>query len=145
MTRRSNLRREASVLTLGIVVTTLGRVERLRRLLDSLVGQLTRDDRVIVVAQRNIVEVRSLVREYPSLPITVTTSGPGAANGRNVGVGELPLDDRTLLFPNDSTWYPDGAIAKIRVATSAPDFCMGAMAVIDEYGPKLQIPDPEPR
>ena len=126
----------------GLVVATLGRIDRLRTLLDSLVGQLTKADRMVVVAQRNLSEVRTLVGEYPMLPVAVTTSDRGAANGRNVGVAHLPLGDRVLLFPNDSTWFPPDTLIRLRTNLVGSRFQLGAMSVVDRFGPKLRVPAP---
>lgn len=128
---------------LGLVVATLGRLEPLARLLDSLDGQLDSGDRLVVVAQRNLDQVQALVGSHPlSEVVTVTTSPPGASRGRNVGVEALPLGDRVLMFPNDTTWFPPGAIAALRDAIAAAPFELGAVSVVDEHGPKFELPAP---
>ncbi len=126
----------------GVVVTTLGRVTLLAKLLDSLDGQLTTEDQLVIVAQRNELEVRELVSKYPALPIMVTTSERGAARGRNVGVTALPDGPWLLVFPNDSTWFPPGVIDGLRLAASPERFRLGAMTVIDDLGPKLKHLEP---
>ncbi|MBC7442626.1 MAG: hypothetical protein H7311_08920 [Ramlibacter sp.] len=128
---------------LGLVVSTLGRVESLKRLFDSLSGQLSAQDALVVVAQRNLPAVEDLASVYrsDSMRITVTTSPPGAARGRNAGVAALPAGrDLLLNFPNDTTWYPAGALERMRHLPE--DFRAGALTVVDENGPKFVLPEP---
>lgn len=126
---------------LGLVVATLGRLEPLRRLLDSLEGQLEGDDRIVIVAQRNLEEVAALVAAHPLAErVVVTTSQRGAARGRNAGVAALPKGERVLGFPNDTTWYPAGSIAALHAAVDPQRFDVGAIAVVDEHGPKFELP-----
>jgi hypothetical protein len=128
---------------IGLVVSTLGRVESLRRLFDSLSGQMTADDALVVVAQRNLPEVEALAASYRSatMRITVMTSRPGAACGRNAGVAALPAGrDLLLNFPNDTTWFPAGALGRMRRLPE--DFSVGALTVVDENGPKFVLPEP---
>lgn len=129
-------------MNLGLVVATLGRLDPLARLLDSLDGQLVEGDRLVIVAQRGLDDVHALVAAHRIAPaVIVTTSAPGAANGRNVGVAALPAGEFLLNFPNDTTWYPDGSIGALRrVGTTSLD--AGAIAVVDEHGPKFELPDP---
>src|SRR6218665_2290149 len=95
-------------MNIGLVVSTLGRTEPLERLLRSLTDQLTGYDHVVIVAQQRLAEVTALANRFRDAPwpITVTTSAPGAARGRNVGVAALPPGDRLLHFPNHTTSFP---------------------------------------
>ncbi|HEU4757941.1 MAG TPA: hypothetical protein VFS72_14820 [Agromyces sp.] len=125
---------------LGLVVSTLGRIERLRRLLGSLEGRLVAGDELVIVAQRDLDEVRGLVDAFSAggARVVVTTSEPGAARGRNRGVAELAGVDPLLVFPNDTTWFPPGTIERLRALPA--DLEAGAMTVVDEYGPKFALP-----
>ncbi|MGO4105222.1 glycosyltransferase family 2 protein [Leifsonia sp. YAF41] len=123
------------------MVSTLGRVASLQKLLASLETQMTANDRLIVVAQRNIAEVQQLVAEYasPTFVIAVTRSDLGASRGRNVGVDQLPPGtDFLLSFPNDTTTFPDGSLKRLRALPN--DFQAGALTVVDENGPKFALP-----
>lgn len=133
---------------LALVVTTLGRMDAIRSLLDSLVGQVADGDRIVLVAQRHEAEVEALAAAYADrLPVHVTTSGRGATRGRNAGVAALDAGDAVLLFPNDTTVYPPGTLAAIREAiTAAGDgFLAGGLASHDERGPKSDLPAPGTR
>lgn len=127
-------------MNLGLVVSTLGRVEPLRRLLESLHGQLASDDRVVLVAQDRRADVEAIAAEFGrrGAAVVVTGSARGAALGRNVGVAALEPGERLLLFPNDTTWFPEGSIATLRAI--APDVQVGALTVVDEHGPKFVLP-----
>ncbi|MFT3876816.1 MAG: hypothetical protein QM708_10410 [Propioniciclava sp.] len=131
-----------AVTPLALVVTTLGRVGALRTLLESLDGQLTADDQVVLVAQDHADEVRALAQEYRGrgIPVSAITSPRGAARGRNAGVRALRDGDPLLLFPNDTTWLPSGGADALRAL--GPALVTGALTVIDEHGPKFTLPAP---
>jgi hypothetical protein len=133
----------ARTVPLVLSVTTLGRVEPLRRLLSSLASQLGPDDRVAVVAQANENEVQALLDEMrPGTRgrLLFTTSERGASRGRNRGVAiaATDLDDALLMFPNDTTWFPNGSIAAIRAGVG--DALGGAVAVMTDSGPRFALP-----
>jgi hypothetical protein len=127
---------------LGLVVSTLGRVERLRTLLDSLAGRLAAGDELVIVAQRNLAEVERMVERFDAGRgrVVVTTSEPGASRGRNHGVALLDGRDPLLLFPNDTTWFPDGTVEALRSLHDG--IRLAAMTVVDEHGPKFVLPRP---
>src|SRR6218665_2248605 len=103
-------------MNIGLVVSTLGRTEPLERLLRSLTDKLTGDDHVVIVAQQRLAEVTALANRFRDAPwpITVTTSAPGAARGRNVGVAALPPGARLLHFPNETTWVSPSTLSDPR-------------------------------
>jgi hypothetical protein len=129
---------------LGLVVTTLGRIEPLRTLLSSLEGQLTADDRIVLVAQGHQEEVAALAAEFSArgVPVIATVSGRGASLGRNTGVATLPTGEFVVGFPNDNTVFPTGVVARIRTAIADPDFVAGGFTSWDERGPKTTLPAP---
>jgi hypothetical protein len=131
-----------STANLGLVVTTLGRIDALRALLQSLDGQLTTDDHVVLVAQGNEDDVATLAAEFSAagLPVTATTSARGASLGRTTGVRALPPGDYIVNFPNDNTVFPAGVLTRIRSAVSDPDFLAGGFTSWDERGPKSTLP-----
>lgn len=125
------------------MVTTLGRAAALQRLLESLDGRMSPGDRLVLVAQGNEAEVRRLAEAHrsPEFEIIVTTSGRGASLGRNTGVAALrDGTDPLLVFPNDTTWFPAGALEAVRAV--ADDIDAGALTVVDDRGPKFVLPDP---
>ena len=129
-------------MNLGLVVTTLGRIEPLRALLASLEGQLEPDDRVVLAAQGRHAEVVELAEEFVArgVPVIVTESGRGAALGRNVGAAALPAGDFVVNFPNDTTVFPGGVVSRIRAGVGDTDFVAGGFTSWDERGPKTVLP-----
>lgn len=129
-----------AVTPLALVVTTLGRIDALRRLLESLVGQLVAGDALVIVAQDHQAQVRALADEYGrrGIPVTVVTSPRGAARGRNAGVRALPDGDPLVLFPNDTTTFPADSTPVLRAL--GPGLVTGALTVIDEHGPRFVLP-----
>lgn len=127
---------------LAFVITTLGRVAPLGRLLDTLAPQLAAGDQVVVVAQDHIAEVQQLVAERQPVgagTLAVVTSDRGAARGRNVGVEHVE-GDPVLQFPNDTSEAPEGFVAALRGL--APRLGVGAITFRDEHGPKFVLPAP---
>lgn len=130
-------------MSLGFVVTTLGRLEAIDRLLGSLDSRLEPADRLVIVAQDHADDVRALVAVHPTLAAStvVTTSARGASRGRNAGVAALDDPQALLCFPNDTTWFPEGTVEALREADAA-GLMAGAMVVADENGPKFTLPKP---
>lgn len=126
---------------LALVTATLGRLEPLGRLLDSVDGRLEKGDEVVIVAQERLAEVERLADQHRArgTTITVTTSARGAALGRNTGVASLAkAPDPLLVFPNDTTWFPPGSLEALRALPE--DVRVGAVTIVDETGPKFVLP-----
>lgn len=126
---------------LAFIVTTLGRIEALERLVTSIQGQLATGDSLVVVAQGAEEAVEATVAPLRRGPgtIIVTSSERGASRGRNAGVAALPsTGDPLLVFPNDTTWFPDGAVSALRAL--GDDVRLGAATIVDENGPKFTLP-----
>lgn len=122
---------------LSVVITTLGRLEALHKLFDSIAPQLEPGDELVVVAQRNESEVASLAAEVETRGTMIsTTSARGACLGRNTGV-EASSSGDVLIFPNDTTWFPEGSIAAIRAA--AAQHRVVSYTVRDDAGPKFDF------
>lgn len=128
-------------MNIGFVVTTLGRLEALRALLDSLEGEVRDGDRIVLVAQGHADEVTALSHEYAErgLPVVATTSARGASLGRNTGAAALPPGDFVLSFPNDTTVFPRGVIPRLHELLD-DGLHWGGLTCNDERGPKTQLP-----
>lgn len=119
---------------LTFVITTLGRLDALRVLFDSLAVQLGAADTLVVVAQGNVDEVFTLAHTVTTAAeVLCLTSERGATRGRNSGVAATDRGD-VLVFPNDTTWYPPGSVDAIR---SNFDCEVLVFTVRDEAGPKF--------
>ncbi|MBA8816665.1 glycosyltransferase involved in cell wall biosynthesis [Microbacterium halimionae] len=124
-------------------MSTLGRIEPLRKLLDSLCAQLSERDHLVVVAQSEQDRVRQLVAEFSpqtDARIDVTTSGRGASLGRNTGFAYTQgvPDNALVLFPNDTTWFPPGSVDAIR--SGMGESALGCIPVVTEDGPRFVLP-----
>ncbi len=111
---------------LTLVVSTIGRPTELTRLLASVDASGARDRvEVVVVDQspdRSCVAV--LQRGGHRVRTRWTTSGRGAARGRNTG---LALGTAALVgFPDDNCWFPPGALGRV-LGTFAAE---GSLAVL---------------
>lgn len=95
----------------SLIVTTLGRVPELERLLASLDSQTCKDFEVLVVDQNPDDCLLTVLARHPGLQVRHLRSRRGAARGRNVG---LPLAQGDLIgFPDDDCWYPGDLLAAV--------------------------------
>lgn len=126
----------------ALVVSTLGRLDALRNLIESLAPQLESSDSLIVVAQGRVDEVRELLDDRrPTIRgrVVLSTSDRGASLGRNTGVEHIaPADgDVIMMFPNDTTTFPPGSLSSIR--RSLGGALAGAVAVVTPNGPRFEL------
>lgn len=126
---------------LGLVVSTLGRVDGLTKLYLSIKDQLLEDDCLVIVAQQNQLAVEMLVNGWDArFNILFATSERGLSLGRNLGASKISGKVDYLLFPNDTCWFSPGSIAKLRQLDQLPK--IAAQTVIDSSGPRFIIPEP---
>lgn len=96
--------------TFDLVVATLGRVDELGRLLDSLEGQTYRSFRVIVVDQNPDQRVEAVLSGR-AMELVRLTSPLGLARARNVGLELVEAD--VVAFPDDDCRYPPTLLADV--------------------------------
>lgn len=96
--------------TFDLVVATLGRVDELGRLLDSLEGQTYRSFRVLVVDQNRDGRAEA-VQAGRNLDLLRLTSTPGLARARNVALELVEAD--VVAFPDDDCRYPPTLLADV--------------------------------
>lgn len=96
--------------TFDLVVATLGRVDELGRLLDSLEGQTYRSFRVLVVDQNRDGRAEA-VQAGRNLELLRLTSTPGLARARNVALELVEAD--VVAFPDDDCRYPPTLLADV--------------------------------
>lgn len=88
----------------SLIVCTLGRQDRLRRLFASLAVQNFRDFEVIVVDQNEGGFLDEIIAAYrPQLDIVHVAAAPGLSGARNVGLAHA--SGRVIAFPDDDCWY----------------------------------------
>jgi glycosyltransferase involved in cell wall biosynthesis len=90
-----------------LIVATIGRIDPLARLLDSLALQSRHDFEVIVIDQNEQLILAAILEgknwPFPILHVSRPSCG-GASAARNLGV---PLArGKILVFPDDDCWYP---------------------------------------
>jgi glycosyltransferase involved in cell wall biosynthesis len=102
--------------TFDLVVGTLGRVDELGRLLDSLEGQTYRSFRVIVVDQNDDGRAETVLSGR-DVDLVRMTSAPGLARARNVALDRVEAD--VVAFPDDDCRYPPALLAGVAERLSA--------------------------
>nr|MBA2294088.1 glycosyltransferase family 2 protein [Actinomycetota bacterium] len=100
-----------------LVVTTVGRLPELERLLASIRSQTATGIHVVVVDQSGGDEVEALCSRYePELTLTHVRSEAGASSGRNAGIRQIearPDGHRIVAFPDDDCWYSPTLLADV--------------------------------
>ncbi len=126
----------------GVVVPTIGRVEQLRELLESVWGQGFESVVVSVCAQRNQDAVEAVVEDFRRTSgMTVhfvTGSTPGVAGGRNAAVAAITERVEYLLFPNDTSRLPAGLLTDLRAGLRGG--AAAAVTVTEGHGVKFTLP-----
>ena len=105
--------------TFSLLCCTIGRTDKLGRLLESLAGQTSRDFELVVVDQNPPGTLDSLLAPYAGkIDIVHVRSERGLSRARNVGLAACrgPL----LAFPDDDCWYPRSLVAEM-IARFAAD------------------------
>ncbi len=103
---------EAAPPRLSLLCCTVGRTEKLCRLLDSLVRQTLSDFELIVVDQNEPGVLDSLLAPYAGrLDINHVRSERGLSRARNVGLNHCRA--KIVAFPDDDCWYPDGLVQNV--------------------------------
>jgi glycosyltransferase involved in cell wall biosynthesis len=93
-----------------LIVATVGRVEQVGHLLDSLERQTYRRARVIVVDQNEDDRLTPPLAAR-SLDILHLHSRPGLSHARNVGLAHAAAD--VVAFPDDDCEYPDDLLERV--------------------------------
>jgi len=97
---------------LSLLCCTVGRTDKLGRLLDSLARQSFRDFELVVVDQNAPGALDPVLAPYlDRLDIRHVRSERGLSRARNVGLNHCRA--KILAFPDDDCWYPGGLAEKI--------------------------------
>lgn len=111
---------------LAVVVSTIGRADALRRLVESLDASTVADRLELVVVDQSEDQRCRAVLESGSWRVrwTAATSPRGASRGRNEGLRHVraPL----LAFPDDDAWYPPDTLERV-IAAFAADPALAAL------------------
>lgn len=98
---------------LAVVVSTIGRRESFRRLMESVEkSTVARSVELVVVDQSDDGRCAAVLDERDwSMAVRSATSAPGASLGRNTG---LALTTAPLVaFPDDDAWYPEDTLGRV--------------------------------
>jgi glycosyltransferase involved in cell wall biosynthesis len=100
------------MMKISLILATKGRVEEIRRFLQSLVEQSCGDLELIVVDQNEDDRLEAILAQsnFP-FPIVHLRSEAGLSRARNVGASVATGD--IIAFPDDDCWYPDGLLARV--------------------------------
>jgi glycosyltransferase involved in cell wall biosynthesis len=93
-----------------LVVATLGRVEPLGALLDSLGRQTHRGFRVLLVDQNGDGRIGGVLDGH-GFDIERLTAAPGLSRARNAALPHLRAD--AVAFPDDDCFYPDDLLERV--------------------------------
>lgn len=97
---------EAAPPRLSLLCCTVGRTEKLGRLLDSLTRQTLRDFELIVVDQNEPGVLDPVLAPFAGrLAINHVRSERGLSRARNVGLNHCSAE--IIAFPDDDCWYPE--------------------------------------
>ncbi|TQJ38076.1 glycosyl transferase family 2 [Arthrobacter sp. SLBN-112] len=125
---------------LCVVVSSIGKTERLVNLLDSLLYQTDRDFTVGICDQSNNASVRVLAKEYQQrLKIFTTTSARGLSAGRNSVIRAAPSEASHFIFPNDTSAFPTTLIAGLRRKHFDADVVV--LSYLDNDAPRYRFND----
>ena len=94
-----------------LVVATVGRVDDLGRLLDSLERQTHRAFAVRVVDQNEDDRLRPVLAAHPGLDLAHVRSKRGLSRARNAALGSLDAD--VVAFPDDDCTYADDLLERV--------------------------------
>jgi len=104
----------------SLVVATIGRTEKFRRLLESLAEQTSNNFEVIVVDQNEDKRLIPTVEEFEKyLEIKYLKSDPGLSRARNAGIN---LAEGELIgFPDDDCWYSPDVVSRLEEGSTKTD------------------------
>ncbi|MEQ8814804.1 MAG: glycosyltransferase family A protein [Thalassobaculum sp.] len=119
---------------LSIVVPTVGRVEEVGRLLDSLRPQLGPGDQLVVIDQNSDDRLGPVLAAAADLrPERVRAEARGASHARNVGLAHVRR--AVVWFPDDDGWATPGQLEAIRRCLERePETDVVAGRIVDEDG-----------
>jgi glycosyltransferase involved in cell wall biosynthesis len=94
-----------------LVVATIGRVEELERLLQSLAAQTHTGFRVLVVDQNEDDRLGGVLQRQSSLDLIRLQSSPGLSRARNAALQQLCGD--LVAFPDDDCIFPHDLLERV--------------------------------
>jgi len=109
--------------TFDLVVATIGRVDELGHLLDSLERQTHKQFRVLVVDQNRDDRVEAVLVRHASLRVERLRAPRGLSRARNEALSHLRAD--VVAFPDDDCVYPDDLLERVAARLAGLDGITG--------------------
>jgi len=129
---------------IGVAITTVGRWDELRGLLDELSRQ-SLPPHAVAIAHHDVnaaAGLDALVRSFgDTLAITTVISPRGISNGRNAAAATFGDDVDWLWFPNDNSRIDDDFLERA-ARHLVPQTTVVAMKVVDREGARNALPAP---
>ena len=94
-----------------LIVATVGRIQELGRLLDSLEAQRYQSLRVIVVDQNDDARLDPVLAGRGLEVLHLRSEPPGLSRARNVALVHVAAD--VIAFPDDDCVYPPGVMSRV--------------------------------
>ncbi|MBB3605034.1 hypothetical protein FHT40_004718 [Mycolicibacterium sp. BK556] len=126
----------------GVAITTVGRWDALRGLLDDLANQSQRPHAVAIAHHDAAAagDLEALVDAFADkLTITTVVSPRGISNGRNAAAGTFGDDVDWLWFPNDTSRIDSDFLQRV-APHLAPEVAVCAVQLVDREGPRNVLP-----
>ncbi len=120
--------------SLSLLCCTVGRTEKLGRLLDSLVAQSRLDFELLIVDQNAPGALDPVLAPYlDRLDIVHLRSERGLSRARNVGLAHCRAG--LIAFPDDDCWYPPALVERVvELFAAHPDAGLFTGRTIDAGG-----------
>lgn len=125
---------------ISLVVSTLGRTDKLARLLTSLRAQSFNRYELIVVDQNRDGYLEDVLAPYrDDIPLKHVRSLKGVSHGRNVGIRNATA--AIIGFPDDDCWYGPDVLQQVAgLFASHPQTAVVIGRTIDETGKNSIVP-----
>ncbi|MDI7861824.1 glycosyltransferase family 2 protein [Rhizobiaceae bacterium n13] len=133
-------RNNANVAAISLVISTLGRTDKLARLLASLQAQTFRNYEIIVVDQNPKGYLEDVLAPYrDDQRLRHLRSPKGVSHGRNVGIANA--EAAIIGFPDDDCWYaPDVLEKMVSLFARNPETGIVIGRTVDEAGMNSIVP-----
>lgn len=120
-------------MSVSLVACTVGRRDRLARLLDSLKTQTNRAFELIVVDQSSGSDIEALLADFPvGRAVRYLRTERGLSRGRNIGLRHV--SGQVVGFPDDDCWYSPDVIESVFRFFHKPDIDVLTGRTVDGRG-----------
>lgn len=129
---------------IGVAITTVGRWDELRGLLDDLAAQSSPPHAVAIAHHdpAGSADLEALIRPLAeTLSIKTVLSARGISNGRNAAASAIGDDVEWLWFPNDTSRVDTDFLERVS-GHCVPPTTVCAVQMVDREGPRHPLPAP---